>query len=142
MTKRPAPSLYPTFTYADAERAITFLKEAFGFEEMIVHRGTTRPIEHAELAFEDGVIMLGSKADPPKPHMTGATSVYVATTGDIDALCESARAAGAEILMEPTDLDYGSRDFQCRDFEGNVWSFGTYRPGPDDRGDVHEQDEA
>jgi hypothetical protein len=24
--------------------------------------------------------------------------------------------------------DYGSRDYSARDFEGNLWSFGTYRP--------------
>lgn len=24
--------------------------------------------------------------------------------------------------------DYGSRDFACRDPEGNLWSFGTYWP--------------
>ncbi len=30
--------------------------------------------------------------------------------------------------MELTDQDYGSRDFAVRDAEGNVWSFGTYRP--------------
>ena len=30
--------------------------------------------------------------------------------------------------MEITDADYGSRDFSVRDPEGNVWSFGTYRP--------------
>ena len=31
--------------------------------------------------------------------------------------------------MALTDLDYGSRDFSVRDPEGNLWSFGTYRPG-------------
>ena len=30
------------------------------------------------------------------------------------------------------DTDYGSRDFACRDPEGNLWSFGTYRPKADD----------
>jgi uncharacterized glyoxalase superfamily protein PhnB len=35
---------------------------------------------------------------------------------------------GAEILMPPTDQEYGSRDYMARDAEGNVWSFGTYAP--------------
>jgi uncharacterized glyoxalase superfamily protein PhnB len=30
--------------------------------------------------------------------------------------------------MEPTDQEYGSRDFTVRDPEGNLWSFGTYAP--------------
>jgi uncharacterized glyoxalase superfamily protein PhnB len=48
---------------------------------------------------------------------------------DVDAHYERAKAAGAEIVMEPTDQDYGSRDYAARDTEGNVWCFGTYRPG-------------
>jgi AraC-like DNA-binding protein len=37
--------------------------------------------------------------------------------------------AGGEIAVELTDTDYGSRDFTVRDPEGNLWAFGTYRPG-------------
>jgi uncharacterized glyoxalase superfamily protein PhnB len=48
---------------------------------------------------------------------------------DVDARYERARAAGAEIVMPPQDLDYGSREFAVRDPEGNLWSFGTYDPG-------------
>ena len=43
-----------------------------------------------------------------------------------------AKAAGAKILEEPTDRDYGSRDFICADPEGNIWSFGTYWPKADE----------
>ena len=47
---------------------------------------------------------------------------------EVDPLHDTAKAAGAEIVMAPTDQDYGSRDFSARDPEGNIWSFGTYRP--------------
>jgi len=47
---------------------------------------------------------------------------------DPDAHCEHARAAGAEIVMEITDQDYGSRDYVARDPEGHTWTFGTYVP--------------
>jgi uncharacterized glyoxalase superfamily protein PhnB len=46
----------------------------------------------------------------------------------VDSLHDTAAAAGAEIVLPPTDQDYGSRDFAARDPEGNIWSFGTYRP--------------
>lgn len=36
---------------------------------------------------------------------------------------------GAEITTELHDTDYGSRDYAARDPEGNLWNFGTYRPG-------------
>ena len=47
---------------------------------------------------------------------------------DPDAHCTRARAAGAEIIMEPEDADYGGRGYTCVDLEGNVWSFGSYDP--------------
>ncbi len=65
--------------------------------------------------------MVGSPGEP------GGKSIYVAVA-DVDALCARARARGAKIEQEPTDRDYGSREFICRDPEGNVWSFGTYWP--------------
>ena len=57
---------------------------------------------------------------------TGAC--YVATT-DVDALCARARLAGATIVSEPHDTEFGSRDFTACDGEGYVWHFGTYHPG-------------
>ena len=44
-----------------------------------------------------------------------------------DQIGERLRAAGAEVLRELHDTDYGSRDFAVLDPEGNHWSFGTYR---------------
>jgi uncharacterized glyoxalase superfamily protein PhnB len=49
-------------------------------------------------------------------------------TDDPDALHQRAVAAGAPIVRELSDTDYGSREFAARDLEGNLWSFGTYRP--------------
>jgi uncharacterized glyoxalase superfamily protein PhnB len=43
----------------------------------------------------------------------------------------SARTEGAEIITEPFDTDYGSRDYAALDPEGNEWHFGTYRPAAD-----------
>lgn len=136
------PTIYPCLGYRDAKAAIRWLCEAFGFEERMMHPGEgDREVAHAELSLGPGIVMLGSQeAGSPSagelmPRSTGAKldfaqipfSIYVAVD-DIDAHCERARAAGAEILREPFDTDYGSRDYSARDLEGNVWSFGTYRP--------------
>jgi hypothetical protein len=51
--------------------------------------------------------------------------VYVIVGEEIDGHYERARAAGAEIVRELHDTDYGSRDYMARDSEGNLWSFGT-----------------
>jgi uncharacterized glyoxalase superfamily protein PhnB len=119
------PTFYPTLTYRDARAAIDFLTEAFGFEPQAVHEGgPDRPIAHAELRLGDGLVMLGSDGGQ---YETGRTVVYVAID-DVDAHCARARAAGAELVREPFDTDYGSRDYAAKDPEGNVWTFGTYRP--------------
>jgi uncharacterized glyoxalase superfamily protein PhnB len=47
---------------------------------------------------------------------------------DADAVYAKAKAAGAEILLEIKDEDYGGRGFTCRDLEGHIWNFGTYDP--------------
>ncbi|MGO4477203.1 VOC family protein [Massilia sp. 2TAF26] len=47
---------------------------------------------------------------------------------DADRVCERARDAGATILQEPADTEFGSRGFLCRDREGHVWNVGTYDP--------------
>jgi uncharacterized glyoxalase superfamily protein PhnB len=54
-------------------------------------------------------------------------SLYVAID-DVDSHCERARSGGAEIIREPHDTDYGSREYGAKDIEGHHWSFGTYRP--------------
>jgi uncharacterized glyoxalase superfamily protein PhnB len=47
---------------------------------------------------------------------------------DVDAHYRKALAAGAEIVRELSDTEYGSREYLARDLEGHLWSFGTYRP--------------
>lgn len=57
-------------------------------------------------------------------------SAYVGhvVVADPDAHHQRAKAAGAQIIKELEDQDYGSRDYSARDLEGNLWSFGTYDP--------------
>lgn len=122
-------TIWPTFTYRDPDVAIRFLVEALGFEEGVVYRSEDGArVEHAELRWPGGGgVMLGTHREdgvlaalPP-----GTGSVYI-VCADADALFERARAAGADVVREPSDTDYGSRDFSVRDPEGVFWNFGTY----------------
>lgn len=122
-----APTFYPMLRYKNAPAAIKWLAAAFGFEEHLVVPGPNDTVAHAELRFGTGIFMLGSQKDDIYGNAGMAPYVYVA---DIDAHCARARAAGAVIVREPFDTDYGSRDYAARDCEGHVWSFGTYRPVP------------
>ena len=128
----PEPQVWPTLRARDARALIRFLVDAFGFEETVVY-GEGDRVDHAQLSWpEGGGIMLGSAregAAADGPSLPGTFGAYVVTATP-DALFERAKAAGAEIITEPHDQDYGSRDFAARDPEGNRWSFGTYRGEP------------
>jgi uncharacterized glyoxalase superfamily protein PhnB len=131
----PAPQVWPAFRAADARALIRFLVEAFGFEEVVVY-GEGDHVDHAELAWPlGGGVMFGSvpteiaaeqDAWPLRPGTLGTYTV----TDDPDALHARAKAAGARIVRELNDTDYGSREFTAADPEGNRWSFGTYAGHP------------
>jgi uncharacterized glyoxalase superfamily protein PhnB len=117
----------PTFHYDDPHAALDFLENAFGFERHAVYQNDKGQVEHAEVKAAGGWLMLG-QSRPESPYDIGRQSVYVVIDGGVDAHCERARSAGAEVFREPEDQDYGGRDYSCRDPEGNIWSFGTYAP--------------
>ena len=127
-----APTFYPIVSYRDAQAALDWLQQAFGFEKLFATPGADGAIAHAELSFGSGVLMLNtaSAAGAQAEDWRDATeSVYVAVE-DPDAHCARARAAGAEITRELEETDYGSREYSARDLEGRHWHFGTYRPVP------------
>lgn len=127
-----APRLYPTLRCDDAEAMIRWLCGTLGFTEHVVYRDAGG-VTHAELAFGSSILMLGQRRDDAYGRLVGdpagrrTDSLYLAVD-DPDALHARLQAAGAAIVMPLHDTDYGSRDFACRDPEGNLWSFGTYWP--------------
>lgn len=94
-------------------------------------------IAHAQLTLGgSGMIMLGSvmesefgnnMAQPDEVGGKETQSVYLVVP-DADAIYRNVKSAGAEILIEIKDEDYGGRGFSCRDLEGHIWSVGTYDP--------------
>lgn len=128
----PAPTVWHCFRCSDARAVIDWLVEALGFVETVSHAEDGR-IVHAELLWpEGGGIMLGDqRPGPDDPHaMPPGTGLAYVVTADADVVYERARAAGAEIVMELHDTDYGDHTFSARDPEGNVWSVGQYRGEP------------
>ena len=131
--KTPAPQVWPTLRARDARSLIRFLVDAFGFEEVVAY-GDGDHVDHAQLGWPPGGgIMLGSAREPGSGDdwrlEPGTFGCYV-VTDEPDALFARATAAGATVLRELHETDYGSRDFAVRDPEGNLWSFGTYRGAP------------
>lgn len=132
-TTTEAPRLYPCFRYRDAPKMIDWLADAFGFSLRAKYMNGD-DVAHAEMMFGSSVIMLGSTRDDDYGRIVGAPgkdnagkATYIAVP-DADAVYATAKAAGAKILEELTNRDYGSREFICADPEGHVWAFGTYWP--------------
>ena len=129
-TETQTATLYPGLQYRDADAGMRWLEEVLGCERLEDHRDDDGNVAHAELSFRGAVVMLSSAGvgrEPFRSLPAGGRLVYVALD-EVDSLHERARAAGADIAVEITDTDYGSRDFTLRDPEGNLWAFGTYRP--------------
>ena len=111
---------------------IEFLENAFGFVRAVVYTETTDSgetvVSHAQLGWpEGGGVMLGNaKPDGPWAREPGASGAYVVTDHP-DEVYARARAAGATIIRELQNEDYGNREFSAKDPEGNLWSFGNYR---------------
>jgi uncharacterized glyoxalase superfamily protein PhnB len=126
-------NVFPVLRYKDANAAIAWLNRAFGTEEHEVIRNPDGTIAHAELKLGSGIIMLGSARDDffnvkTPQELNAVTQLTYVVLDDPDSHFERAKAAGAEIIMDITTMDYGSRDYAARDLEGNVWCFGTYSP--------------
>lgn len=129
-TKPNGPGVWPALFYRDAEAARRFLTGVLGFTETLTVRGEDgTTIVHAEATWpEGGGVMYGTagggEPGPPEPP-PGTSRLYV-VTADPDAVHQRAVAAGARVVREPADTDYGSRNVGIADVDGNIWTFGTY----------------
>lgn len=119
-------------TYVDPNAAFRWLEEAFGFEPVMVILDENERIAHSEMAFGNGLIMVGGEwsenhRSPKNLSGVNTQSVHIqlAPGEDIDAHCAHARQAGAEILQMPDDQFYGDRTYRARDPEGHIWTFGV-----------------
>jgi uncharacterized glyoxalase superfamily protein PhnB len=118
--------IYASMRYHDAAAAIEWLERAFGFERRVAYDDGDGIVYHAELRYGDGLVMLGQWRGEDDHRKPGEGWAYVAVD-DLEAHHAQAKQAGAEIVDEIQHQDYGSF-YGARDPEGNLWSFGTYRP--------------
>ncbi len=129
-------NVIPTMRYKDAGAAVKWLCDAFGFERHMVIEGEGGRIAHAQLRYGNGMIMLGSTGagdysalvrPPDGPEAVNTQSAYIVVVNP-DAHYQRSVAAGAVIVLDIKDEDYGGRGYSCRDPEGHIWNFGNYDP--------------
>lgn len=136
MSNTTKSTVIPCMRYRNAPAAIDWLCNVFGFSKQLVVPQEDGKILHAQLALGAGMIMLGSVTDSEfgrlmkHPDEIGGAETRTAyvVVPDADAVYARAKSAGAEIVMEIRNEDYGGRGFTCRDLEGHIWSVGTYDP--------------
>ena len=127
----------PILRYQDALAAIKWLCAAFGFQEHLVVADEENPkiIHHAQLVYGTGMVMLSSAGISDAGisdfdnflDKNQKQNIYMIVPSADDHYAQ-AKKAGAEILLDITDQDYGGRGYTCRDVEGNIWSFGDFNP--------------
>src|SRR3990172_165722 len=131
LAKNTRATVIPSLRYRDAPKAIEWLCQTFGFEKQLIVPNDDGTIAQAQLSFGNGMIMLGSVLEKEtefgrlikQPDEIGGfetQSAYVVVS-DADEIYRRAKAAGAEIVIEIKDEDYGGRVFSCRDPEGRLW---------------------
>ncbi len=136
---KPTPPGWPRISsslyYDNAAQAIDWLCEAFGFEVRLKVEGDDGRIEHSELVYGDGLIMVADARgkEAKFPHLRTPSQVGGGNTqnlfiyvDDVEAHCARARAAGGTIVVEPKTSDYGEgywadRSYECRDPGGHHW---------------------
>ncbi|MRG97423.1 VOC family protein [Polyangium spumosum] len=136
---KPAPSNWPRISsalyYEDSRAAIEWLCRAFGFQVRLLVEGKDGSVEHSELVYGDGLVMVAHPKPEKFPHTRAPNQIGGANTqnmmvyvDDVEAHCARARAAGARIVKEPETVDYGEeywsdRGYECVDIGGHHWWF-------------------
>jgi uncharacterized glyoxalase superfamily protein PhnB len=116
----PSAVVIPVLIYPDVREAVAWLGAAFGFAERLRIGESHR----SQLSVGDGAVIVGDvRHDRHPPRPGESTHSVIVRVEDAKAHCERARAHGAEILMEPTDFEYGERQYTAADLAGHQWTF-------------------
>jgi uncharacterized glyoxalase superfamily protein PhnB len=116
----PAASVIPVLIYPDVREAVSWLCAAFGFVERLRIGENHR----SQLTIGSGAVIVGDVRGDRRPPRAGeVTHSVTVRVDDVRTHCERARGHGARILMEPTDMPYGERQYNAEDFAGHQWTF-------------------
>ena len=131
-----APPLIPSVPYDDAAAAIRWLTDVLGLREVRKFEMPDGTIAHAELTWRGAMVFVHTRPPSENPwSAVGLASIALAADSAevVDRHYARAVAASADIVRPAYDsktpaFPEGSRQFDVRDPEGNLWTVGTYRP--------------
>jgi uncharacterized glyoxalase superfamily protein PhnB len=121
----PSAAVVPVLIYPDVRAAVAWLGEAFGFAERVRIGADHR----SQLSVgEGGAVIIGDVRNERRPPRAGeVTHSVMVRVGDVNAHCERARSYGARILTEPSDFEFGERQYSAADLAGHQWTFSETR---------------
>ncbi|MGO9857259.1 MAG: VOC family protein [Acidimicrobiales bacterium] len=125
-------AVIPVLVYEDVEAAHDYLVGTFGFTSGGLHRLADGRVVHAEVRNGDTAIWLHrvtAEHEMASPrHAATSHGGLTVIVPDVDAHYARTKAAGARIDSEPTDQDYGLREYGARDPENHRWWFSSPLP--------------
>jgi len=129
-------TIIPCLRYRDPHAAIDWLCQAFGFKRHAIYENNNGEVEHAQLTYGRGMVMLsgvhhddfGRHIAQPDEIGGRETQCACVTVTDCRAHYEQAKAAGAVIVDDYAEKDYGGAGYSCHDPEGHLWYIGSYDP--------------
>ena len=124
----PTDVVLPHITYENVSRAVVWLTNAFGFTEHYRYGEPGGRVDGAQMHLGNAWIMLNSarpgRASPAQVgHDTQSLTVFV---NDVDAHFEKAKSAGAKIVEDLHETEYGERQYGVEDLEGHHWLFSRH----------------
>ncbi len=128
------PRISSALFYDEPAKAIDWLCRAFGFSVRLKVEGEDGCIEHSELLLGEGVVMVADSKRraayrrSPRALDGANTQCLMAYIDDVEAHYAQARAAGAKVVTELKNTDYGEdywedRGYEVEDLEGHHWYF-------------------
>ncbi len=116
----PSAPIVPVLIYPDVREAVAWLSAVFGFSERVQIGEDHR----SQMNAGEGAVIIGDvRRDRVPPRAGETTHSVMVRVEDARAHYEHAKAHGAEILMEPTDFEYGERQYAAADLAGHQWTF-------------------
>jgi catechol 2,3-dioxygenase-like lactoylglutathione lyase family enzyme len=106
------------FTVKDVLESMAYYRDKLGFDLAFEYG---KPIFYIGLCSGPVSLHLIAASKTPRQPGHGAVSISV---DDVDALHADLVKRGANVLKEPQDYDYGLRDFDVADLDGNMIFFG------------------
>jgi uncharacterized glyoxalase superfamily protein PhnB len=121
----PVDTVLPHLVYQNLPEAIAWLNRVFGFEEY--YRYGAPPAGGQIRAGRAVIQVRQARGQQQSPAQLGyGTQSLTIFLDDVDGHYARAKAAGAKILEQPHETEYGEYQYAAEDLDGHHWLFSRH----------------